>query len=614
MSGNEPYLERNLAAVEAEFGTLAHAISATETPAEYEVGSERGNPRLSLNGKLVHSGREPAREAARFVDSALEGRTPVVALFLGFGLGYHVEYALNTRPELHCVVYDPEPGMLKAAFSARDCTAIVRSGRLSILTDSEPDALTPIIEKLGRNELVLIRLRPLYERYEREYRAVESHVDNHFRRREINHNTLVRFGRRWVRNLAENLSVVARSTPIRRLENRFPAVPALLLAGGPSLDETLPWLPDLSRRMLVIAVDTSLYAAVRAGVTPDYAVVVDPQYWNTRHLDAAAGTDCEIISESSTHPRAFRVLNGPVSMCSSLFPLGKFVEEAWGSEFGTLGAGGSVATTAWDFARYIGCNPIYCAGLDLAFPRRNTHFRGSFFESRALTWCRREHPVETMAFSYLHSGQSELVPANNGKRVLSDTRMRIYRWWFETQMRRYPQTTTVTLSNEGASIDGMPARSIDSALELPDRRREISEIRREKTETRRSRHARDHRKKVERLRTRLDELTGELRSMEELARRGLIVTERAIHDRTVTARVGAETLAELDAIDTRITGHRYREIAGFLLQEVKERVRTGKEPDPLAASKLLYEGLEESCRYHRTHLERGASRLSEHSS
>lgn len=611
MSDNAQHLERNLAAVESEFGTLAGTIGSADIPADCTIRFEREIPRMSLNGKLVHSAREPAREAARLVDSVLEGRPAVAAIFLGFGLGYYIEYALETQPHLHCVVYEPDPGMLKAAFSARDCTATIQSGRLSIITEADPEALAPIMEKLSRDRLVIIRNRPLYERHEREYRELESHVDNYFQRREINHNTLVRFGRRWVRNLAENLHVVARSTPITRLKDSFSGIPALLLAGGPSLDEALPRIRDLYRRMVIIAVDTSLHAALRAGVTPDYVVVVDPQYWNTRHLDAATGSECDIISESSTHPRVFRLLKGPVSMCSSLFPLGRFIEDAWGSEFGTLGAGGSVATTAWDFARYIGCNPIYCAGLDLAFPRHNTHFRGSFFESRALTWCRRDYPVETMAFSYLHSGQCEQVRANNGQHVLSDTRMRIYRWWFETQMRRYPETTTVTLSNDGAFIDGMPAQSIDSALSLPECRRRISQIRQQKSAVQRSGHERGRRHRMQRLRVRLDELTGELSSIEGLARRALTVTERAYNQRRVAGHIGAEPLAELDSIDSRITEHKYRDIAGFLLQEVKERVRTGNEPDPLIASKLLYEGLEESSRYHRKLLERGVRRLTD---
>ncbi|MFW5995429.1 MAG: 6-hydroxymethylpterin diphosphokinase MptE-like protein, partial [Spirochaetia bacterium] len=352
---------------------------------------------------------------------------------------------------------------------------------------------------------------------------------------------------------------------------------------------------------------------------------VDPQYWNTRHLDAARSARCEIISESSTHPRVFRLLHGKVSMCSSLFPLGSYVEDS-DKPFGRLGAGGSVSTTAWDFARHLGCSPVVCAGLDLGFPGRATHFRGSFFEARALTVGRRHFPVETMAFDYLHSGKTEYVRANNGGEVLTDRRMNIYIWWFETQMNRYPETRTLNLSSRGVAIPGIPGTNVEEVLTWPIRRDEIDTIRaghppdedlageKPADEDLAGENLTDKqlRERQTTLVERIELLNAHLHELERVAASAADAAAEAKREQVRSAHIPAELLARLDHADEQIRANRYKDIAGFLMQEITERIRSGAENDALDASHALYSGLVESCRYHRTVLERGTLKLRAH--
>ena len=122
----------------------------------------------------------------------------------------------------------------------------------------------------------------------------------------------------------------------------------------------------------------------------------------------------------------------PTLLISSLFPLGKYFESLVG-EKGQLGAGGSVATTAWDLARFIGCKPIIMAGLDLGFPQNQTHCPETFFETLKLIESNRFHPASSATFKYQYSANPFWVKANNGDRTITDQRMQIYNWWFESQ-------------------------------------------------------------------------------------------------------------------------------------------------------------------------------------
>ena len=115
-----------------------------------------------------------------------------------------------------------------------------------------------------------------------------------------------------------------------------------------------------------------------------------------------------------------------------------------------------MATTAWDFARYIGANPIIMAGLDLAFPHRQTHFTGSTFEEAAHTCSARLSPAEAAHYRALYSAFPQPYKNYAGGTVLTDRRMLLYAWWFERTLPKYPELKTYNLMPEGVFIPGMP--------------------------------------------------------------------------------------------------------------------------------------------------------------
>jgi hypothetical protein len=258
------------------------------------------------------------------------------------------------------------------------------------------------VEQLPLRKLSVLRLAGMRDSLY--YRRIGTLLSSVFDKREVNINTLKRFASLWVRNLLSNLGRFITSPGILVGEKRFSDIPALVLAAGPSLDEVLPDLAALRERCLIVAVDTSYRFCRYQGVEPDFLVTVDPQYWNSRHLDWLPRAGTVLVSESSTHPRVFRSVGGreeDIYFVSSFFPLGTYIEQLIGKR-GLIGAGGSVATTAWDLCRYLGCSSIYMAGLDLGFPGKRTHARGAFFEESMHGRSTRFYTSEQMNFDYLN--------------------------------------------------------------------------------------------------------------------------------------------------------------------------------------------------------------------
>ncbi|WP_439647446.1 motility associated factor glycosyltransferase family protein [Brucepastera parasyntrophica] len=376
---------------------------------------------------------------------------------------------------------------------------------------------------------------------------------------------------------------------IHHFSSLFPDTPVLVLAAGPSLDYILPFLPEISKRCVIIAVDTALRACLKSGINPDFIILVDPQYWNWRHLAGLSSPGSILITESAAWPAVFRFQCRRIYLCSSLFPLGKFIESRIGKK-GELGAGGSVATSAWDFARFLGAKTIYMAGLDLGYPEKKTHFRGSTFEEQTHTVSGRTTPAETASIRTLYSAGPYEVPDYTGGTVLTDKRLMLYSWWFENRLAAYPENKTVTLSPDGVKIPGFTVAGYAELLQLPVCRDRITS----KVETV---LGTEFVPDMESFDNTIRELKNALEDIKELAAKAANLCSECGPEGS--GRSYASVFAELDAIDRKIMQHPAKEIAAMVFQSVADETN-GKDENKenpsgkagvIARSKKLYTGI-----------------------
>jgi hypothetical protein len=550
--------------------------------------SSCGLPTAQLGGSYLHSRYDPGEEARRLLARELPSRFGS-AVFFGFGLGYLPEAFLRMHPGRPLAVIEPEPAQFRQALAARDLRELLSCPDASWLVGLEAEEAVMELDQKAQGSFTVLRLRPLYQSNPAYYRKLEALVQSLIDRREVNLNTLRRFGRLWVRNLLANLPLLLGSGGAAELEGLFTGIPALLLAAGPSLDEVLEHLGPLADRLLLVAVDTSYRLCRQAGVRPDLLVTVDPQYWNSRHLDWAELDDVLLVCEPSVHPRTFhRSELPPLRFMSSFFPIGELLEKLTGPR-GRVGAGGSVATSAWDLARLTGARPLYLAGLDLGYPGRRTHARGAWFEQRAHTLSFRLGPAEQQDFLVLTDAGLIPVASAAGGVALSDRRMILYKWWFENQMKQHPGSS-FSLSADGARVAGLEHRKLGELLELPLRRAEIEQ----RLALARARRPEDaagprSRRKARRL---LEELAEDLRHLERLARRGLELARGPAP--------APEAKAELEEVDRQILGLASRQVAGFLFQPLIRKVlgsAAASYREALELSAELYGELADSAGY-----------------
>ncbi len=447
----------------------AGSCSANKLENRFQVESAaNGQPTLKACGRWVHSRFDPEREGRRLAEE-VSGDGTLVAL--GFGLGYAAEAACEAGRDRAIIIAEQNPGLLALALCARDLTWLLGRERIAFSVPASANSVCAALETLGGKPIVLScrafrDLDPVW------YDGIEQALRTMQAKDEINSATLRRFGKRWIRNLGTNLEAIRDLPGISRLVGVLEGLPVLIVAAGPTLDECLPYLSELARRAALVVVDTALRSVLAAGVQPDFIIVVDPQYWNARHLDRCSAPYSTLITESAVYPAVLRLDCGRRFLCSSLFPLGTYIESRVDPK-GTLGAGGSVATTAWDFARVLGASPLWMSGLDLGFPLLKTHFRGALFEERVHTEATRLDTGETRSFRALRDGKPFYALDRSGAKLLTDKRLSLYAAWFEARFARHPDARPFSLSPKGLLIKGVENISMEALMNFPECRGEI---------------------------------------------------------------------------------------------------------------------------------------------
>ncbi|MDR2602168.1 MAG: DUF115 domain-containing protein [Spirochaetaceae bacterium] len=462
-----------------------------------------GFPSLSVNGRFIHSSRDPAKEANRLVEAAIENSNGENFFFvlLGFGLGYAAKAAATAKPGCTLLIIEKRPSVFRAALEQADWSEFFKQNRVILMLGPRPEAVFTALNaaSAGGNgggdfckKAVVVKNRVQTALDEDFYSDVEKNIAVWRNKNAVNLATAAKFSKRWTRNLQANMNAFQNVAGVDRFfdvltKENGGAFPILLLAAGPSLDKIAPYMSELQKRFIITAVDTASAFLRRAGVESDFLVSADPQYWNSRHLDNALNSKkTAYIFDLAVYPTVLRPFLQKNSLArvfcySSNIPQAAALEERFGKK-GVLAAGGSVATTAWDFCRRLQesldarASILFICALDLAYPSLKTHYKGSFFEERSHCASNRLYPASFAYFRAMHALPVFLADGAAGAQVYTDARLNLYAGWFEDAMRRNQRVKCGGLFMQGLLIKGLNPVSLEEALAKPVLRPQIDDF------------------------------------------------------------------------------------------------------------------------------------------
>lgn len=440
-------LNKNLEMLEKKNSILAELIK-NNTEKNIEVlETKDGNYTAKLNGKLLHSMYKPFEEADKYI-SNYDIKNKDVVIILGFGFSYYVQSILKElREDTKIFIIEHNLEVLKKCFEKIELSDILSNDKVYIYHTSQTFEFNYDIEaafKIGIvPEYEIINHKIEYFFYENDYIKFVEVFKNEISNILMNTSTIFEFSKMWHRNSYINMIHFSNSIGINKIKNNYKEVPAIIVSAGPSLDKNIKYLKWVKNKAIIIAVGTSLKKLLNENIIPDFIMALDGGEPNWEHFKNMDYSKIPLIYEPMVHPNILKYHKGKKLVFVSQNIVGSWGEHIFG-EKGFLKMGGSVALSCYDFAVYIGANPIILMGQDLAYTGGRTHVSGSTYEKDIAK--ENKQDIHQLYLKDIY-----------GDDILSDRKFFSFKMYFERfisgDKKRIPDLKVIDCTEGGAKID-----------------------------------------------------------------------------------------------------------------------------------------------------------------
>jgi hypothetical protein len=415
----------------------------------------------------LHSSRAPLEEARRHVAAAAGADTRLAPLVVvvGVGAGFVIEAARERWPTSPVLAFEPEPALVPIARQRLGDAGAVETRWLAGPDYPGATAAALLLEPYLEATVVLVH--PVYARVREPEmrRALEVLARITFGARE-NREARARFGATYLLNTLRNVPAIQSEGNVASLHGAFAGIPAVVAAAGPSLDRNIEALGPLAGRAVLVACDTALRPMLAAGLSPVFAVSVDPSELNARHLLRLPPADATwLVTEGSVSPAALNAFRGRVFV----FQVTRHPPWPWlemqGLRRGRLQAWGSVLVSALDLAFQLGCDPVVLVGADGAWTGGQPYCRGTTFEDGWREGTDQGLSLRVVFESTAANRVFELVPDVHGTPLATLPHLREFRDQVLDMARARPDRTVVNATAGGIFVgEGLKFASLAETL------------------------------------------------------------------------------------------------------------------------------------------------------
>lgn len=163
------------------------------------------------------------------------------------------------------------------------------------------------------------------------------------------------------------------------LEKKITDIPALILGGGPTLDENIEWIKVNHSKFIVIAVGRITHRLAAEGIIPDAIATIDPTDLSFSNSKDMLAFSKQSLLVSSHHPN-FKLAG---QWQGKSIYIGKRLATPTAKNPPTIKPrGNTVSNFAAQFAMVIGCREIYLSGVDFCYLASGQSHEGKSLESQ----------------------------------------------------------------------------------------------------------------------------------------------------------------------------------------------------------------------------------------
>lgn len=442
--------EKNLEALQEQnpdvFALLQSPISTDHIEVvEAASGAKRLLVRTESGETVaIHNAEDPLGSAQRAADNIDIDQGGVFAL-LGMGLGY-LPLALGRQLVVNSslVVFEADPAIFLTAMHHVDLTPLLKSPRVRFLVGPDVGISGVCFHLLVRNggEYVrAIRYEPAMRLNPTLYKEkLEKELAQYTHAATMNIATMNRFGALFSRSTLEAVPHIISAYGLTQLKGRFPGVPAILVAAGPSLQKNVHYLREARGRAIIICGDTVLGYLLARDIKPDFVVSVDSQEMTfSKYHGVDIPEDVGLVFHPGCYEKIFKQFPGPKFASATKMPAYHWLRHCWAEKGSVDGENQCQMHMGFVFAEWLGCNPIVIVGQDLCFTDERMHVKGGSYLTKQSEAEHVESGTQTINIF--------------GEQVRTSPAFLSYRSTFERKVKYFPGIS-INATEGGLPIEG----------------------------------------------------------------------------------------------------------------------------------------------------------------
>ncbi|MGE7931980.1 motility associated factor glycosyltransferase family protein [Viridibacillus arvi] len=376
---------------------------------------------MQLNGINLYSKYNPRQEAEKFISKEVNALTKKYILF-GLGLGYHAEalLKLSINTTIYIILADEKELEICRQYGV---ASILNNSRIQIVSSS-----TGLKKSLEEELQVIIPLQWLKAIGPKH--PLFSFLED-IKIRQMSFST---YSEIMKENFIDNIS--KKHADIRLLNGIGQGCIGVLVASGPSLNDTIHLIKKIKDKCFILTVGSALKQLLNENIIPDAVIICDAQDTVVEQLKNT-GFKGILFYLSTANKKSVNIHNG---LKVVLFQEGysAAIREAKNRNSPLLETGGSVATTGLSLLLYFNFDSYYLFGQDFGFSGESTHAEFS-----------------TSGVKIKNTNMFENIIANNGDNIYTTSNLRTYHRWFEKKISMQ-QIEIYNTAHLGAKIKGAP--------------------------------------------------------------------------------------------------------------------------------------------------------------
>ena len=455
---------------------LAKELSSRDKRSLFLCLADPGVPNIKyvIDGKesYIHSQKDPVAEAKEWFEKLNLDDIEVVYVY-GIGLGYCYEAArewLRANKNHFIVFLEEDPEVVDCFLKTNRCTDFFNDGQAFLYflenEDAQPVVFNELVLCFLDKKYVLTALESWIKKYPKEYQLLSSKLSFFF---SMNRQWLVELqahGGAFFRNCFLNYLDLPRSYLGNGLFGKFKGVPAIICGAGPSLDKNIDLLKNLTERALIFAGGTALNALNAKNIMPHFGVGIDPNPPQFTRLIMNEAYELPFFYRVRMLSEALKVVHGDKLYVrgSGGYVVTKWLEDhlkidsASFQDNAEVIEGFNVLNFSVSLAHALGCDPIICVGIDLAYG-----VDGTSYAERILS-----HPIHNRKDDFkTRNFQEQIVTKNN---IYGQPVNTLWKWlaessWYTQCLERFRGTKFINATEGGIgflSIDNMALKDVAS--------------------------------------------------------------------------------------------------------------------------------------------------------